>query len=127
MIKGKNKNHCDTCPTSIRSMCCWYSYYDGVDNFIIYPCEYLSKKTRRCLIYKNRFKINPKCLTVEKALIEGGFPKECPYVKESDIIPVRPNKSYNKDKIEMIKNGIQKGRFHATNRHKWSEIPSSQT
>ena len=113
MIEGKNENHCNTCPTSIRGMCCWFSFYDRTDNFIIFPCKYLSKKTRRCTIYKNRFKINDKCLKVSDALKQGAFPKECAYVKESDIKPVIPNKIYNKEKrIEMIKDGLEKRRFH---------------
>jgi hypothetical protein len=115
-MKGKNKNHCNICPADLRGMCCWYSYFDGTDNFVIYPCEYLSKKTRRCKIYKNRFKINPNCLTVDEALKEGQLPIKCAYVIESSIIPIRPHKSINVDKIEMIKNGIKKGRFHTSDR-----------
>ena len=116
MIEGKNKdNHCNVCPNTLRGLCCWFSYYDGTDNFVVYPCEYLNKKTRRCKIYKKRSTVK-HCLTMEKALIEGALPLECPYVKESDVIPIRPNKTYNKKKLEMIKkNGIQKGRFHISN------------
>jgi uncharacterized cysteine cluster protein YcgN (CxxCxxCC family) len=110
MIKGKTDNHCNTCPSTLRGMCCYFSFYDGTDNFVVYPCEYLNKKTRRCTIYKNRFTI-PHCLTVKEALIEGALPKECPYVKESDIVPIRPNKTYNKKKLEMMINGIKKRRF----------------
>lgn len=114
MIKGKNEeNYCNVCPASIRGMCCWFSHYDGADNFVIYPCEYLSKKTRRCKVYNKRFNIK-HCLTVEESLIEGAFPLECAYVKESDVIPIRPNKTINTNKREMIKNGIKKRRFQAT-------------
>ena len=128
MIEDRNNiNYCNTCPSIMRGMCCWFSHYDGTDNFIIYPCDYLSKKTRRCKIYKNRFKINPKCLKLEDALLEGALPIECPYVIESDVIPIRPNKSINIKKIEMIKNGIKKGRFHAINSSERSKVLSSET
>lgn len=107
MIKGKNTNYCNTCPTGLRGLCCWHSLYDGTEHFIIYPCEYLSLKTNRCKIYKKRFKINPECYTVLKALTTGALPKECPYVIESDIVPKIPNKIFNIKKLEMIKNGIK--------------------
>jgi uncharacterized cysteine cluster protein YcgN (CxxCxxCC family) len=111
MIKGSTTNHCNTCSADIRGMCCWYSYYDGTDNFVIYPCEYLSKKTRRCTIYKNRFKINEKCLTVDQALREGAFPKECPYVIESSITPIRPHKTVNIKKVRLLNDELKKRRF----------------
>ena len=107
MIKGKDMNYCNTCPSSIRGLCCYYSYFDGVENFITHPCKYLSKKTGRCTIYKKRFKINPLCLIMEKALKEGQLPELCMYVQKSEIIPIRPWKTINKNKVkEMIKYGI---------------------
>ncbi|KKL48943.1 hypothetical protein LCGC14_2320440, partial [marine sediment metagenome] len=60
-------NYCNTCPSTLRGMCCWFSFYDGTDNFLIYPCQYLSKKTRRCTIYKKRFKVNKKCVELDEA------------------------------------------------------------
>lgn len=105
----EKNNYCNTCPTGLRGVCCWHSYFDGTTNWAIEPCPYLNK-AGRCKIYKNRFIINKRCLTVDKALTEGALPKECPYVKESVIIPVRPNKILKK---EMIKYGVQKRRFQA--------------
>lgn len=86
-----DKNYCNTCPTGIRGICCYISYYDGTIHLAKKPCPYLNK-AGRCKIYKKRFTINKRCLTVEKALLASALPKECQYVKESDIIPVRPNK-----------------------------------
>ena len=125
MIKGKNTdNYCNVCPASLRGMCCWFTYYDGTDNFIIYPCEYLSKKTRRCKVYSKRFNIK-HCLSVEDALKEGALPLECAYVKESDVIPIRPHKKINIKKLEMIKNGIKEGRFSASNSLGWAKSVST--
>lgn len=114
MIEGKNKDHCNTCPASIRGMCCWFSMDDGTDNFIIYPCEHLNKKTRRCKVYKKRSTVS-HCLSMEKALIYGALPKECGFVKESDVIPIRPNKTYNKEKREMIIYELKKRRLSVSN------------
>lgn len=97
------KNYCNQCPSTLRGLCCWLSMDDGVDNFIVFPCKYLSKKTRRCTIYKKRFEINKRCLPLKKALEQGALPKECPYVKEWKGTPIRPNKIFNKNKrMELI-------------------------
>jgi len=97
-------NYCNQCPSSLRGMCCWFSIYDGVDNFIVRPCPYLSKKTRRCTIYKKRFEINPRCLTLKKGLERGAFPKECAYVKEYKGKSELPCKTVNnKKRNELIK------------------------
>lgn len=109
--KEETNNYCNRCPTGLRGVCCWFSYYDGTNNFVVYPCPHLSKKTKRCKVYKNRYKVK-HCLSVKKALIEGALPLGCPYVMKSDVIPIRPNKTVNIKKLEMIKNGVKKGRFH---------------
>ena len=98
-------NYCNQCPTKIRGMCCYYSFFDGEENFILYPCKYLSKKTRRCKIYKNRFKINKDCLNFEEMLKQGAVPEGCAYVKENpNIQAVIPYKTINnKKRNEMIK------------------------
>lgn len=118
-------NYCNTCPSSLRGMCCWFSFYDGLDNFLIYPCKYLSEKTKRCTIYKKRFKINKKCVELDEAYMMGGLPESCPYVEDYDFEPTLPFKTVNIKKrnklIEMIKNGIEKGRFHASNSSERSE------
>ncbi|KKM72325.1 hypothetical protein LCGC14_1421650 [marine sediment metagenome] len=121
------ENYCNRCPTGLRGICCWYSMYDGTDNFVVQPCEYLSKKTKRCKDYKNRFKINPNCLTVEQALIEGALPLGCPYVMKSDVIPIRPNKTVNIKKMEMIKNGNEEGRFRISDGIEWIKGIASKT
>lgn len=101
-------NYCNQCPSSIRGLCCYFSYYDGQDNFAIFPCPYLSKKTRRCKIYKKRFKINPNCLDMKAMIREGAVPKECAYLENTDIQPIRPFKTINKKKRDEIINGIKK-------------------
>lgn len=96
-------NHCNQCPSSIRGLCCWISVYDGLDNFVIFPCKYLSKKTKRCKIYKKRFKINKQCWTMEKALNNGGLPEACKYAQESDIVPRVPYKVNKPEKVHALK------------------------
>ena len=94
-------NLCNKCPSDIRGLCCYHSYYDGQDNFILFPCEYLSKKTRRCTVYKKRFKKKKGCLTVDDMLKQGACPKGCLYVKES-FTPKYPYKTINKKKRDEI-------------------------
>jgi len=77
--------------------------YDGIENIAMYPCKYLSKKTRRCTIYKKRFIINKNCLDIDKAYSEGALPKDCPYVKDYDYPPVRPFKTVNNKKLIEMK------------------------
>ena len=78
-------------------------FFDGEDNFIIYPCRNLNKKTRRCKIYKKRFKINKDCLNTEEMLKQGAVPEGCAYVKEnSDIQPIYPYKTINKKKRDEL-------------------------
>ena len=99
------ENYCNTCLSTLRGLCCYHSLYDGTENIAVYPCKYLSKKTRRCTIYKKRFKINKNCLDIDKAYSEGALPKDCPYVKDYDYPPVRPFKTVNVKKLlEMRKN-----------------------
>ena len=99
----ETENYCNTCPSTLRGMCCYFSLFDGQDNFIMYPCKYLSKKTRRCTIYKKRFIINKDCLDIESAYKKGALPKECPYAKTYDYPPIRPFKTVNIEKRkEMI-------------------------
>ena len=102
-------NYCNHCPTKIRGMCCYYSFFDGEENFILFPCEHLSKKTRRCKIYKKRFKIKKDCLNIEEMLKQGAVPKGCAYVKEyPDIQTVLPYKTINKTKRDDLKWKLKK-------------------
>ncbi len=123
----EKNNYCNRCPTGLRGICCWYSMYDGTDNFVVYPCKFLSKKIKRCKVYKNRFEKNPNCLTVEQALIEGALPLGCPYVMKSDVLPIRPNKTVNIKKMELIKNGIEEGRFRISDGIEWIKGIASKT
>ena len=45
------------------------------------PCPYLNAKTNLCTIYEQRFKKNPRCLTVPQGIKLGVFPADCPYVR----------------------------------------------
>ena len=102
-------NYCNQCPTKIRGMCCYYSFFDGEENFILFPCEHLSKKTRRCKVYKNRFIKNPGCLSVEEMLKQGAIPEECAYHTESPHIqPIRPYKTINNKKRDELKRKLKK-------------------
>ena len=84
-------------------MCCYYSFFDGVENFVLYPCKYLSKKTRRCKVYKNRLKKNPSCLNVDEMLKQGAVPEGCAYVKEyPNIQTIRPYKTINNKKRDEL-------------------------
>ena len=118
-------NHCNNCPHDIRGICCWFSYFDGVENFIIFPCEHLSKKTKRCKIYKKRFKVAKWCMDLDTAYMMGALPEACPYVKDYDFEPSIPFKTINYEKFkktkEMIKNGFEKRRFLANNRSRRTE------
>lgn len=77
-----SENYCNTCPSKIRGLCCYHkkNFIENT-NEVIYsnPCEYLSKKTRRCKIYKKRFEINPNCMDIEKAIRFRVLPPECKY------------------------------------------------
>jgi len=48
-------------------------------------CKYLDKKTNKCLIYKNRFKVNPYCLSIKEGTRKSALPNECLYVKDNKI------------------------------------------
>ena len=44
------------------------------------PCPNLDTESRLCLIYEDRHRLNPECLTVPKGIARGVFPADCPYV-----------------------------------------------
>ena len=75
------ENHCNTCPSKIRGLCCYRhkNFIEGTDD-IIYsnPCPYLNK-VGRCKIYKKRFKINPNCMAIDKAVRFLALPPKCKY------------------------------------------------
>lgn len=47
-----------------------------------YHCRFLSKETKQCTIYENRFEYNPECGSMEIMQQNGGMPPECNYHKE---------------------------------------------
>jgi len=82
-----NKKVCKNCP--IKGLCCYHSILvkdiDGkLYNIILknQPCKYLDTERGDCLIYENRFKINPYCLPIEIAIRQNALPEKCLYVKK---------------------------------------------
>lgn len=76
--------------------CCHYSILIHTKTGKLYNlilknhiCKYLDKNATNartkgsCLIFKNRFKVNPYCLTIKEAIRQFGLPKECLYVKDN--------------------------------------------
>jgi len=45
-------------------------------------CEHLDTESNLCKIYKERFKKNPKCLTIKQAIEIKAVPDNCPYIKD---------------------------------------------
>ena len=78
MPKKKNKDDlCRQC-----GKCCYIKTVIGnIAVFTRKHCEYLDKKTNLCTIYKDRFKIKPDCLNIEKAIQIRAVPNDCPYVQ----------------------------------------------
>lgn len=81
------RNKCNKCK---YPYCCHYSMIIHSDNGKLYNiilknqiCKYLDKKSHKCLIYKNRLKVNPYCLTIEEGIRQYALPKECLYVKDN--------------------------------------------
>ncbi len=83
------KNLCKKCKIPF---CCHYSIIIHDNNGKLYNlilknhiCKYLDKKSNKCLIYKNRLKVNPYCLSIKEAKRQNGLPKECLYIKDDKI------------------------------------------
>jgi uncharacterized cysteine cluster protein YcgN (CxxCxxCC family) len=91
------KNLCIKCPTP--GICC---YFDVVANekriCIDNACAFLDDKTRKCVIYKQRYK-NPHCLTIEQMIKGGTVPKWCLYVKDNPEYQARIDTRIYKYKI----------------------------
>ena len=94
------ENLCNECPPSIRGLCCYIMTRVDSHQFTLtkHPCKYLNPKTGRCKIYKKRKKINPNCLSLEEMYLQGGLPKNCPYVKEN---PEYQNRTNIRDAISI--------------------------
>ena len=56
-------------------------YPDGVVA-VSMACEHLDIVTRKCRVYRDRFKVNPKCLRIKDAIEKRVLPNDCPYVKD---------------------------------------------
>ena len=91
-MEANEVNHCNTCPSGTRGICCYHSAYDGIEHVAVEKCDYLNK-AGRCKIYKKRYEINPICKApTEENIKKGFYPKNCRYVTESGIIPNIPHK-----------------------------------
>lgn len=67
------KNLCKKC--KIRKYCCYQSVLapsasGKMYNIILknHPCKFLNPETSLCMVYENRFKLNPYCLTIKEAI-----------------------------------------------------------
>lgn len=82
-------NLCKKC--KIKKYCCYHSVVvigeSGKQYNIIIktkPCKFLDTKTYLCKIYKNRFKLNPYCLSIKEAIRQKALQKDCLYVKDNE-------------------------------------------
>lgn len=74
---SKKKDICRRC-----GKCCYTKIRIGeIEVFTKQHCRFLDEKSKLCTIYKERFKKNPKCLTVEQAIAIRALPRDCPYVQ----------------------------------------------
>jgi len=80
------RNLCKKC--KIKKYCCYQSVLAAGESGKMYsiilknqPCKFLDTKTSLCLSYKNRFKLNPYCLTVKEGIKQNAFHKDCLYIK----------------------------------------------
>jgi len=85
------KNLCNDCKPEIKKYCCYNSVVVVGEsgqkyNVIIKtkPCKFLDTETLKCLVYENRFKLNPYCLSVKEAIRQKAFQKDCLYVKNNE-------------------------------------------
>lgn len=102
-------NLCKNCKDNIKKYCCYNSVIvigeSGKKYNIIIktkPCKYLDIETLECLVYENRFKLNPYCLSIKEAIRQNALQKECLYVKD--------NKNYKGGitKIDYIPDDVPK-------------------
>ena len=63
--------------------CCHFKIRIGsISVFSRKHCEFLDEETNLCIVYKDRFKKKPGCLTIEEAIDIKAVPNDCPYVKD---------------------------------------------
>ena len=77
--------------------CCFEKIEDeqGTIFYTQTPCRYLDVVSRQCLIYDNRFTINPECvkLTAELVPILRWLPRDCGYLKTPPLdVPSLPRR-----------------------------------
>jgi len=81
-------NLCLKCPDEIRGKCCYYTYTAYTTSnekcFILlkHYCPYLNPETKKCNIFKERFKINPYCANIKTSIELGGLIEGCKYLKK---------------------------------------------
>jgi uncharacterized cysteine cluster protein YcgN (CxxCxxCC family) len=58
------------------------------------PCHFLDKNTRKCTVYKDRFRLMRGCrrMTLFRAMFAGWLPEECGYVQWAKRHHIRFNK-----------------------------------
>lgn len=78
------KNLCNNCPDEIRGLCCFYNIIIEGHNVILrnQHCKYLDLETKKCKVYKERFKKQPNCLQRDKMYNTGCLPEGCLYLKD---------------------------------------------
>jgi len=79
-------NKCKKCKTIHH--CCYHSTLVITDEGKMYnivlknhPCKFFNIENNKCLVYKNRYKLNPYCLRIKDAIRLNGLPADCLYVK----------------------------------------------
>ncbi len=103
-----NEKFCKKC--EIKGLCCYHSVLlrgkDGTRYNVIlknHPCKFLDIETRKCLIYDNRFILNPYCVEIEQAVRQQCLPGECLYLK------LKKYEKYDKShpKLDHIPAGVK--------------------
>ena len=77
----RHEAQCNQC-----GRCCYLCAVleDGSKQRTILPCKYLDLLTNECMVYPERFKWQPRCLTIPQAIESGILPSDCPYVAGMD-------------------------------------------
>jgi len=80
MMTLRNGDKCRKC-----GRCCYFmTVIDGQLVRTNVPCPYLDAETHLCTIFKDRFWVNPRCLTLSQAIAQRVLPADCPYVADLD-------------------------------------------
>jgi len=78
MSRRKKKERCLRC-----GRCCHFkTFWDGLLVFTNRTCRYFDPQTRRCTVYKKRFRMGVGCLTVAESIERRALPTDCPYVED---------------------------------------------